>query len=119
MGNDQMRIIPHDLRTIYAPPSVIYWRGTLPNRGKPTLRSSVLVRPIAMAKHTIRTLVAPLVQQGWCIVSGGALGADSMAHEAALQAQGRTVAVLGSGFCNSIRDQIRLFERILNAAGRS
>ncbi len=109
---------PDDLRTIYAPPSVIYWRGALPTEANPSIAFVGSRKANRYGENTIRTLVAPLVQQGWCIVSGGALGADSMAHEAALQAQGRTIAVLGSGLLQLYpRTNIRLFERIVDAGG--
>ena len=109
---------PLDLRTIYAPPSVIYWRGTLPTEENPSIAFVGSRKANRYGETAIHTLVAPLVQQGWCIVSGGALGADSMAHEAALQAQGKTVAVLGSGLLQLYpRTNIRLFERIVDAGG--
>lgn len=109
---------PLELRTIYAPPSVIYWRGTLPNQESPTIAFVGSRKANRYGETTIRTLVAPLVQEGWCIVSGGALGADSMAHEATLQAQGKTIAVLGSGLLRLYpRTNIRLFERIVETGG--
>jgi DNA processing protein len=109
---------PLDLRTIYSPPSVIYWKGTLPTQDTPTIAFVGSRKANRYGETTIRTLVAPLVEKGWCILSGGALGADSMAHEAALQAQGRTVSVLGSGLLQLYpRTNLRLFERILDAGG--
>lgn len=109
---------PHDLRTIYAPPSVIYWRGTLPTKEESTIAFVGSRKANRYGETTISMLVTPLAQQGWWIVSGGALGADSMAHEAALQAKGKTVAVLGSGLLQPYpRTNMRLFERIVDAGG--
>jgi len=109
---------PHDLRTIYASPSVIYWRGTLPSQDELSIAFVGSRKANRYGEATISTLVTPLAQQGWWIVSGGALGADSMAHEAALQAQGKTVSVLGSGLLQLYpRTNIRLFERIVEAGG--
>lgn len=109
---------PHDLRTIYAPPAVIYWCGTLPTKEESTIAFVGSRKANRYGETVISTLVTPLAQQGWWIVSGGALGADSMAHEAALKAQGKTVAVLGSGLLQPYpRTNIRLFERIIEDGG--
>lgn len=108
----------HDLRAIYAPPAVIYWRGILPTKEESTIAFVGSRKANRYGETTISTLVTPLAQQGWWIVSGGALGADSMAHEAALKAQGKTVAVLGSGLLQPYpRTNIRLFERIIEGGG--
>lgn len=109
---------PQDLRTIYAPPAVMYWRGTLPTKEESTIAFVGSRKANRYGETVISTLVTPLAQQGWWIVSGGALGADSMAHEAALKAQGKTIAVLGSGLLQPYpRTNIRLFERIIEGGG--
>ena len=54
-------------------------------------------KPSQYGKKIMRKLSYDLAEQGVTIVSGLAKGLDSCAHAAALEAKGRTVAVLGSG----------------------
>lgn len=88
---------PPLLKEIYAPPPVLYLRGDL----TPEDRLSVAVvgtrSATAYGRQLAERLVADLVQHGVTIVSGLARGIDAVAHRAALQGQGRTIAVLANG----------------------
>ncbi len=88
---------PELLKHIHLPPPVLYWQGAL--AAQPALTLAIVGSRNAnwYGKQAIDLIVPPLVKQGCLIVSGGALGADSMAHAVTLYAGGQTIAVLGSG----------------------
>lgn len=88
---------PEFLRRIYDPPPVLWLRGRLaPGEGE---RSVALVGSRAASPQgqaLARAMARELAGAGATIVSGLARGIDSAAHRGALDAAGRTVAVLGS-----------------------
>jgi DNA processing protein len=88
---------PGMLKEIADPPPVLYVRGEI----QPADRWAVAVvgtrRVTAYGKQVTERLVGELAQAGVTIVSGLARGTDAVAHRIALEAGGRTLAVLGSG----------------------
>jgi len=59
-----------------------------------------------------------LSQNGICIISGLAIGIDSISHMSAMNNIGKTIAVLGSGFNNIYpKENIKLFNKILENGG--
>ncbi len=88
---------PPRLLEIEAPPPVLYVWGEL----RPEDRLAVAVvgtrRPTAYGLAVTRDLAGLLAGSGVTVVSGLARGIDAAAHRAALEAGGRTLAVLGSG----------------------
>ncbi len=89
---------PRRLRQIYNPPPVLYVLGTLMPQDEWAVAVVGTRRPTDYGREAARVLAADLARQGITVVSGLALGIDGIAHEAALEAGGRTIAVLGSGF---------------------
>lgn len=87
---------PEDLKRIYDPPLMLYVKGDL-RKEEQALAIVGARRPTYYGKQQAEKLSGALALRGWTIVSGLARGIDSHAHEGALGAGGRTVAVLGSG----------------------
>jgi DNA processing protein len=88
---------PAGLRSLPDPPAYLYVRGALSPADEiaVALVGSRHASPYGVAAS--RTLAAELAARGVTVVSGLARGIDACAHEGALQAGGRTVAVLGCG----------------------
>ena len=89
---------PEVLKTIHQPPSPIYYRGADPADwlDKPKLAVVGSRKMTSYGKAVTEKLVAELASAGVVIVSGLAYGIDATAHQAALDAGGIAVAVLGS-----------------------
>lgn len=104
---------PELLKAIHLPPLVLYIKGD------PTILRSRALALVGARKAdnygtiVVKNIVPELVAQGWTLVSGGAIGIDSMVHKATLDAQGNTIAVLGSGLLKPYpSSNIMLFKRI-------
>jgi len=96
-------LYPESLRQIYDPPLVLYVKGalTVGDKNAVALVGSRLTTPYGL--ETARKLAYQLAYVGVTVVSGGARGIDTAAHQGALTAKGRTIAVLGTGInlmCN-------------------
>lgn len=88
---------PRLLREIPAPPPVLYLKGTLAEGDDRAVGVVGTRRFTPYGREVTTTLAGDLAAGGVTIVSGLARGIDGVAHQAALQAGGRTVAVLGCG----------------------
>jgi DNA processing protein len=88
---------PKRLREIDQPPPVLYVRGSLASEDSWAVAVVGTRRVTAYGRQVTEELSAHLARNGVTVVSGLARGVDAIAHQAALKAGGRTVAVLGSG----------------------
>jgi DNA processing protein len=88
---------PELLKNIPDPPITLYVRGNLMPQDEWALAVVGTRRATTYGKECSRMLVSGLVENGITVVSGLAYGIDTEAHETALSARGRTVAVMGCG----------------------
>lgn len=105
---------PKLLTQIPTPPERLYIRGNL----DPDEVCFAIVgtrKPTLYGREMAKYLSHSLTKSGFTIVSGLALGIDSIAHKACLEAGGRTVAVLGSGINDIYPEENRkLGEQIID-----
>lgn len=85
------------LTTLAAPPKSLYYIGSLPDKPQLTVAIVGTRRPTAYGQTVTEQIASALARKGALIVSGIAIGVDAIAHASALDAGGRTLAVLPSG----------------------
>jgi DNA processing protein len=88
---------PRHLKEIQQPPPVIYLRGTLTAEDEWSVAIVGTRRMTAYGRQVAEDIAFTLAANGVTVVSGLARGIDGASHQAALNAGGRTLAVLGSG----------------------
>lgn len=108
---------PSFLKQLETAPPFLFVRGKLPSFHKSI--SVVGTRDItSYGMRTTEKLTGDLVQEGFVIVSGLALGVDTVAHRTTIQNRGITVAVLGSGIDEIYpKSNYRLTQEILDSGG--
>lgn len=104
---------PKALRSIDTPPPVLYLKGDYIDKDELAISIVGTRRPTSYGRLVAEKLAKELGERGFTIVSGMALGIDTVAHRGALEAGARTIAVLGSGFKDIYpRENVRLMEEI-------
>ena len=105
---------PQRVLNIDNPPAVLYCKGEMPNIDEKVVLTIVGPRkPSEFGKRYAFKVSYSLALAGCIIVSGGALGVDSMAHYGAMESGGKTVAVLGCGINNEyLKANSKLREKI-------
>jgi DNA processing protein len=108
---------PALLRRIPDRPPVLYVKGTL--RESPRSVACIGTRePSQFGAEVTKRIVAVLAERGWSIVSGLAIGVDTLSHEAALEHRAHTVAVLANGLDTVYpKSNEQLARRILDQGG--
>lgn len=109
---------PQQLRETDDAPPVLYVRGTLPPMDLPSIAVVGTRHPTDYGYRVTADLCFSLAAHGVAVISGLALGIDSRAHKATLDAGGITAAVLGNGLDTVYpRENTRLSERIVAEGG--
>ena len=109
---------PKQLRNIPDPPPILYAKGTLLPSDSFSISIIGTRKCTGYGERQTERLTAALVQNGFAIISGLALGIDGAAHRAALKNNGRTLAVLGSGLQHIYPTQHQtLAQKIIDSGG--
>ena len=109
---------PAYLREIPTAPPLLYVQGSIEEIDRLAVAVVGTRRLTAYGRQVTRDLVMGLVRHGVTIVSGLARGIDAIAHKTALEAGGRTIAVLGSGLdCIYPSEHRSLVKQILAGQG--
>ena len=111
---------PANLRSVRDLPPFLFFRGELAVLSDVRCAAVVGSRSATAAgMEEARRTASGLAEQGVTVVSGLAAGIDTAAHEAALDAGGRTVAVLAAGIASlrTLGGKRRLAERIAEEGG--
>ena len=110
---------PFLLKNIHAAPMALFYKGDLNRLNFDKTFAVVGSRNISCgAKENVKHILSGFKNTDLTIVSGGARGADSAAHLAALENNIPTIAVLGSGLENVYPKQnAKMFQQIIENSG--
>ena len=111
-------VYPRQLREIHSPPIVLYVWGELLERDQHAIAVIGSRRTTHYGLESAKKLSYQLAYAGLTVISGLARGIDTAAHQGALAAKGRTVAVIGSGLSKLYPpENAALAEKIRSGSG--
>ncbi|MDD3218900.1 MAG: DNA-processing protein DprA [Lachnospiraceae bacterium] len=109
---------PPKLQNLLDPPAQLYWKGSLPKEERPSVAIVGARLCSNYGKNVAKEFAYALTKAGVQIISGMALGIDGAAHEGALEAGGKTYAVLGCGVDRCYpKDNVHLYRSIPQNGG--
>lgn len=91
------KIYPEKLKNIYAPPITLFAKGDINLLQGKSLAVVGCRNPSDYGLKVSKELVRDISRNGFTIISGMARGIDAVAHKAAIESNGKTIAVLGCG----------------------
>lgn len=111
-------IYPQKLKEIINPPKQLYLKGNVQLLNENSIAIIGSRNCSENGKQLTRKFTYELSKQGLTIISGMAKGIDTIAHEETINAKGKTIAVLGSGFNNIFpKENSELYKKILEKDG--
>jgi DNA processing protein len=108
---------PENLRTVHDRPSILFVSGSLAPRDARSVAIIGSRRATSAGLATAKDIAHNISHAGYVVVSGLAAGIDTAAHEAALAASARTVAVIGTGLRHSYPPENAALQRRIAADG--
>lgn len=109
---------PENLKTMYDPPLALYVWGQLSKMDRHSISMVGSRKTTNYGRETARKLALQLASAGFTIISGMARGIDTYSHEGAIAANGRTIAVIGSGLGHIYPpENMELAEKIASGHG--
>ena len=109
---------PAALRELYDPPLCLYWRGRMPDPQLPLVAVVGSRRLSSYGSRMTSAIASDAAAAGFGIVSGLALGADTIAHTAAVEAGIPTLGVIGGGMVNFYpKSNLELARRMIDSGG--
>jgi len=108
---------PVTLKQIYDPPPALYIKGTLSRKDNLSIAIVGSRRCSLYGQEQASRFAHLLASAGFTIVSGMARGIDGTAHQAALTAAGRTIAVQGCGLANVFPPENKKLFQLITKSG--
>lgn len=111
---------PKALKSLAGMPEVLYYRGNIKLLNEKCFAIVGTRKPTDYGKSVALSFTNGLAKSDLVIVSGLALGIDSLAHQSCISENGKTIAVLGSGLdeqCFYPKENLKLAKQILEKNG--
>ncbi len=107
-------VYPNKLRFISNKPVLLFYKGNIDLLSAPSISIVGTRKASEGSLNWTRNISKSLASKGYVIVSGGAKGIDRSAHEGALDANGKTICVIGSGIRDLYpQENVELIKRIM------
>ncbi|MDO4871895.1 MAG: DNA-processing protein DprA [bacterium] len=107
-----------DLQHFPQPVKKLFYRGKLPENRIPTVAIIGTRKPTSYGREIAQKIASEVARNGGIVVSGMALGIDGIAHNAAMEAGGITLAVLANGVDKAYpSSHAAMAKRILETGG--